>query len=229
MKVPNSSVSATGNIIAGAFIYTDASNYQVGTFTNDTFDATSGTAGQYNTVGAGYITTTKQFAQDEQGNSSIQNTWQNIYALYEKLITSSSKIVVKYRVVSIPSIEASITWTSTTTFTTTTNVLGLEGYEIEGIQGTGSGFCAHILKIDVTNGVYTITTDDIFTGVSGTAKVRIQNWKKISLITQNLATYDQAGMGDLTNWAQFKIFMVFSYKDELQKLLISNQDSLPVH
>jgi hypothetical protein len=229
LKLIDSNAAATGEFLAGATIYTNASTTNSCIFTNDTFDAISGTTGQYNTVGAGYIVTTKQFAQDEQGNPSIQNTWQNVYAQYEKLITSSSKIVVKYRTASIPPLEASITWTSTTTFTTTTNVLGLEGYEVEGIQGTGSGLCSHITKIDVASGVYTVTVDETYTGASGTAKVRIQNWKKISSITQNSATYDQSGMGDLSNWVQLKIFMVFSKKDELQKLLISNQNSLPVH
>lgn len=231
MKLPNNGSAATGNILAGAVIYTNASSTDTGTFTNDTFTALSGTTGEYNTIGAGYIVSTKQYAIDEKGNTSLQNTWQNIYTLYQKLLTSASKIYVKYRVVTNTPLEISITWTSTTTFTTTTNVNTLVGYEVEGTQGKGSGFSAHISQIDqVVVGAtttYTVTLDDIFTGVSGTAKVRIQNWKKISVISQSSATYDQAGIGDLSNWIQFKVIMLFAGTDELERFLIINANTLP--
>ncbi len=228
MKMVNSADNATGNLIAGAKVFTDASSTNVGIFTNDTFDATSGVSGKYNTMGAGYFVTTKQFAIDEKGNYSVQNAWQNVFSLYRKLITSGSSITIKYRTLDIDPVEASITWTSTTTFTTPTNLIGYEGYEVEGIQGKGSGFCAHITQVDVTAGLYTVTVDTVFTGVTGTAKVRVQNWKKISTVSP-IPTYDQAGMGDTSNWTQYKVFMVFSGHDELEKLIIINQNILPAH
>lgn len=227
----NFSASSNGTLIAGASVYLDATNTTSGIFINDTLQNITGS--NLSTLGGGYIVTTKQYAIDEKGNSSIQNTWQNIYTLYQKLLTSTSQIEVKYRTVSNIPLEISITWTSSTTFTTTTSPMGLEGYEVEGIQGTGSGFCSHIVRIDqATIGAtttYTVTVDEAFTGVSGTAKVRIQNWKRISSMGQNAATYDQAGIGDLSNWVQFKIFMLFSNKDELERLLIVNQNTLPTH
>ena len=48
--------------------------------------------------------------------------------------------------------------------------------------------------------------------------------KKISTITSGQATFDQAGIGELANWIQFKVAMIFTGKDEIEKLIIINQD-----
>ncbi len=212
-----------GQFICGATYYTDATNTLSGIFYDDTNDTLQK---------GGYFVTSKISADDGSVYHlpSVQNMWQNLYTLFRKFLNSTDKILVKYRVVNNPHFEVIATWTSTSTFTTTTNLLGLEGYEVEIIQGIGGGYTAQITKIDVTGGVYTVTMDDTFTGATGTSKARIMNFKKISTITpSSSATYDQAGVGDLSNWIQVKTCMLFTGQDEIEKQIIINENANPAN
>lgn len=212
MKLSNTASNATGNLLAGATVFKNASITDVGIFTTDTFIPTSGSIGTYSTNGSGYFVTSKFFSPN------ILDTWQNIYVYFKKLVTSTSKITLKYRTSESIALNISMTWLNTTSFTTTTNVLGLKGYEVEITQGTGSGQTAHITKIDVTAGVYTVYLDETFTGVTtGTGKARIQNWIKIKNgITDQLIQLKGFAIGKASTWMQIKVCMIFKNSDELE-------------
>ncbi len=225
----STNAARNGTFIAGANYYTNATTSISAIFyddINDTFQK------------AGYLITTKIPAIDAKGNPSVQNTWQNLYLLYKKLLNASDKIVTKYRVYEADPLEVTITWVNTTSFTTTTDVTGYwtsgVGGEVEIVAGIGSGKCSHITSIVNNSGTYTVTVDETYTGASGTAKARFQNWKKIDSIGYNNSiesgvTFDQQGLNPQSNWIQFKIWMLFTGKDEIEKLIIINADTNPAN
>ena len=77
-------------------------------------------------------------------------------------------------------------------------MLGLEGYEVQVIQGTGSSKTAHITRIDNHNTYYTVTLDDTFTGVTGTAKAVIQRWIKCGEISNQTSQHQQVNLDIVT-------------------------------
>ncbi len=227
---PSSSATRNGSFLAGISYFTDATTVTSGIFYDDLNDTLQK---------AGSFITTKQHAIDFQGNPSIQNTWQNLYVLYKKLLNSADKIIVKYRTVEVEPIIASITWTSTTTFTVLNSAIDLTNYwtagtgaEVDILNGIGAGKCSHITNTLLEAGIWTVTIDETYVGATGTAIARFQLWKKLGTITYlnttpNGITYDQEGMGDLTNWVQFKVWLLFTGKNELEKLLIINSNVNP--
>jgi hypothetical protein len=212
-----------GILIAGATVYTNATATSSGVWYDDTNDTLQK---------AGYLVSNKMEADDTTPYHlpSVQNMYQNIYTLYRKLLNSTDKMVIKWRTEEIEPTTATITWTSSTTFFTSTNVSGMEGYEVEIMQGFGGGRCPHIQSIAVDTGVYTVTIDETLTGVTSTGIARITNWKKVSTIdTTSSATFDQCGIGQLSNWIQVKVHMLFTGKNEIEKVIIINQNANPAN
>lgn len=210
----SSNASANGSMLLGAQIYSDSSTTKEIIAIDDRND----TVQKY-----GYFITTKIFS------NQVSETWQKVYARFKKFLNSTDTIYVKNRTDDPAPVEASITWTSTTTFTTSTNVSSYVGYEVEGIQGKGSGFCAHIVSVSENAGTYTVTVDEAFTGASsGTAKVRIQNWKLIGKYNAQTVKFEQFTIGQSEPWIQIKVCMLFTGKNELYDLLLANTTNQPV-
>lgn len=211
----------TDSFFAGATYYMDASTTKAGIFYNNGAD---------NLQKSGYLITPKLSSIDVNGLPSVQNMWQNFYTLYKSFLDTNDKIYIKYRKQGISEVTITATWTSTMTFTTPTDLSALVGYEIEVVRGIGGGKTAHIVSAPFSAGSCTVTLDDPFTGASGTAKVKVKNWKKISdMDTTSQATFDQANVGILSNWIQFKVTMQFTGKDELERLIIINKDFNPAN
>lgn len=219
MKLTNSASNSTGNLLAGAVVYTNASSTDAGIWTNDLFDPVTGSAGEKATQAFGYFVTTKI------SSSAVQDTWQKLYAFHEKFLTATDKIIVKYRTSKTKPVEASITWLNTTAFTTTTDVSDyVVGDEVEITQGTGGGLCAHIIAIQEGSGsTYIVTLDETFTGVTtGTAKARFQKWRKAGVI-QDSSTFDKVNIGVDSDTIQLKIAMLSTGKNEIRELALINQ------
>lgn len=185
-----------------------------GIFTDDTFD---------NTQKWGYFITSQIFSQD------MLDVWQKIYTIYKKLITSTDKIVVKYRTEDDVPTEASITWVDTDTFTTTTDVSSyVEGDEVQIIQGVGGGKSAHISSISEAGGTYTVNLDDTFTGATTTtAKAFFSKWVKAGEITQTNDTEQYKGLTlmekNTSPFVQFKVCMQFTGENEIYKHVVVNK------
>ena len=213
-KVQNNASGANGTLLAGATYFTNASSIQSGIFFEDNIDTTQ----KY-----GY------FVTNWISSLGLKDTWQKIFIKYRKFLASTDKIIVKYRIAEVTPTEVSITWTSTTTFTTTTNILSKEGFEVEIIQGTGSGKTAHITLINVNAGTYTVTVDDTFTGVTtGTAKARIQAWIKIGEVTGQTTESWGHQISKVSERIQLKVCMQFTGKDEISELAIINEVNQPM-
>lgn len=206
-------------IIVGFTYYTNPSTTKSAIFVDDVNDTLQK---------AGYFVTVKFPASDPKDQLSVQNAWQNIYTMYRKLLNTNDKITIKFRNEEIDPVTVAGTWTSTTTFTTTTDVSALVGYEVEPVLGLGSGKTSHITSV-TGSGTYTVTVDETYTGATGISTIRIQNWKKISTVTSGSSTYDGTGVGPVSNWCQFKLAMIFLGRDEVERLIIINQNYNPAN
>src|SRR5690606_27804917 len=109
-----------GTILAGAEHYTNATSRATSIF----FDNSLDTVQKY-----GYFVTTKIY-------SDIVGTFSRMVLRADKLKNSGSRIDIKMRTEEKTPTRISITWVDTNTFTTTTDVSGKEGYEVEVLRGT---------------------------------------------------------------------------------------------
>jgi len=224
VKNINSGNSSNGTLIAGVQYYTDATNTRFGIFYDDNND---------NYLKTGYLVTTKI------PSSAITDVWQRLVLKYNAFSSSSVKIVAKYRTVDggtkdnpLPN-EATITWTSTTTFTTAV-ISGYEhivGDEVEIVQGAGAGMCSHISAISDNGSTYTVTVDEVHTGASsGTAIARFQKWKKLGSVSDTTSTFKIMGFPSAasSNYLQLKVWMLMYGSDELKEIDIASVVSQPL-
>lgn len=218
MKLVDTSAGANGSLLASATIFTDASSTTNGVFINDTKDTRQKTA---------YFVTTELDGVPTQQEIPVISIWQKAYLNYRKLKNATDKIVLKYRTANQSPTELTITWTSTTTFTTTdANIANYAvGDEVEITRGKGGGMCSHITAISApVAGVYTVTVDEVHTGAtSGTATARLQKWTKIKTYVQDqTSTYKELGLpqNTINDWIQFKVFFVFTGDDQFDELFV---------
>lgn len=225
IKIPNFNPFST--LIAGVQYFTDAT-----TVTNAIFvDNPKPPNGSYpDTQKKGYFVTTF-FTSNE-----IEDKWERLWSVYKRFSTSTDSIVFKYRLYEEEPMQASITWTSTTTFTTTTDITsyaptatgfnGTIGGEVEILQGTGGGSCTHITNIVNNSGTYAVTLDDAVAGVTGTALARFQKWIKLNPESSGLIrSWDQMAIGANNTRIQIKCCLTWTGNGEFYKFAIfSNED-----
>lgn len=207
-------ITTNGTFLAGCSYYTSATVTTSGIFFEDSEDLLQK---------AGYFVTTKIFS------SNITEIWQKIYLRFRRFLASTDKIVVKARNIENVPTEATITYTSTTTFTTPTasfTTAPVVGDEVEILQGVGAGRTAHITVITTSAPNYAITVDETITGATTqTAKARFQTWKKLG--SYNAQTDDfiklpiPTEMLGASSWIQFKVWVLFTGKNELYDVIIS--------
>lgn len=215
-----------GSLFVGAEYYTDATTTEKAILIDAPKGGTSDKEGQKR----GYFVTTWF------NSTEVQDKFARLWDIHKRFLTSTDKIIYKYRIIEEDPIEATITWTSTTSFTTTTNVLayaptatgfnGTTGGEVEVLQGTGSGSCTHISNISEAGGTYTVTLDTAVTGVTGTAKARFQKWIKMYPdVTGQIKSWEQLSIGASNTQIQIKGVMEFTGDNEFQRfILTSNED-----
>jgi len=211
----NSDSDRNGTYLFGANYFSDATTVKSGLFIDDSIDTTQKW---------GFFTTNKLFSV------GIEDSWQKIYVVYKLLLDSADKIVVKYKTTEDVELQATITWTDSNTFTTTTNVSAyVVGDEVQIIQGTGSGKSAHIKAISESGGTYTVDLDETFTGASGTALAFFEKWKKAGKALQTEKKQWKSIATALKNqspWIRFKVSMQFTGEDEIYKLRIINKTTI---
>lgn len=167
------------------------------------------------------------FITSEIHASNIADTWQKIYAKYKKFLNSADKVVVKYKTEATNVNDYDLTWSSTSTLTTATDVSSyVKGDELQIIQGTGSGKSAHITDISLVGSTYVITLDDTFTGVSGTCVGRFDKWIKCGEATYaDGAKWKELPIpkDNVSPMIQFKVCMQFTGENELYGLHVVNK------
>lgn len=229
VNYPDNSSNRNGTFMAGCDFYSDATTIAHGIFYDDSNDTLQK---------AGYMVTKKIEATDGSiyNFPTIESGWDSLFTLYKKLGTATDKIIPKYRTSVSDSVEAPINWLDGYNFQVANsavnianyyNVLGNNG-EVEIMQGIGAGMCTHITNAVLNGGNWTVTVDEKFIGVTGTSQARFQNWTKISEIIPNNMNYNSDTFGFKSQWVQLKIFMLFTSRDEIERLLISNSNATPV-
>jgi len=201
-----------GGFLCGAEIYTSATVKKTAIFSKDINDDTSK---------RGYFITPKIEA------SEIENFWDKIWVRLEKLRSSSDEIVIKKMTdnlidYNLP-FRATITWSTTTKFTSTDANFAYAaiGNEVEIRAGVGAGTTAHITVISEAAGTYTITIDETITGATGTAIVRVNGWKKVGIFNEITRFYKDFGLNDISSWIKFKV--------ELREKLVLNDLKVVSH
>lgn len=214
VKFPTDDASGIGSVFAGSEMYTDATS----TITAAHCDAPYPVDNAETNEGQkyGYFVTSWILSND------VRDTWIKCLARYRKFLDASDKITIKYRTTEADPVEISITWVTETSFTTTTDVSALSGYEVEILQGTGSGKCVHISSVS-GSGPYTVTVDESVSGVVGTAKARLQAWTKASVAAGQTSEDCSFGIDKKSVRVQVKCCMQFRGEDELFELAIINR------
>ena len=217
--------SVNGKILVGADYYTTATVVKSGIFYDDSAD----------TLQKAFSFTTQKIYSQDLESKSLTGLWKWIYmVLGRRLLTSTDKIVFKARNREDTPSEATITYVNTTSFTVTlasTDNTLVVGDEVEILQGVGAGRCAHITAISGAHAAsQTITVDETITGATTqTAKARFQSWKKVFSFTQSDdsardvldSPIDQSQLG-ASPWFQIKCWGLFTGKNEIASLIISN-------
>lgn len=202
-----------GSFLAGGAVYTDATSIKAVVSYEDTNDTLQK---------AGIYVTPMIEA------SGVYDLWQKVVTKYRQLLNSTDKIILKTRTVEADPTEATITYTSTTTFTTTTDISAYAvGDEIEFIQGVGAGRTAHITNI-TGSGTYTVTVDETITGATTqTAKVRFGKWNKVGTISGQTLQFSEFAIpkdNQSNVMIQCKVCFLFTGKNEMYSLAIISQN-----
>lgn len=198
-----------GITLIGAQIYSDASSTKEIIATEDTDEVIQK---------AGYIVIPKIYSPN------IEEAFQTLITRHRKLLDSGDIIWVKYRTSEVDPVEATITWVDTTHFTTSTNISAYEGYNVEVIQGKGSGKHSKITSVASNAGTYTATLQETYTGcTSGTAKARFQYWKESTNLADQTVQHFSAPILESTTWVEFLVAMQFTgKKDEIDDFILTN-------
>lgn len=212
-KDDNTAAGADGSMLIGAQYYSDATNTAEGIWINNIAE---------NKQKFGYLVTTKIFS------SQITDVWQKLFIRLKKLLASTDMVIVKYRTEDVSPTEATITWTSATTCTTTTNVSAFENFEMEVLNGKGAGKCSKITDVSESEGTYTITLQESFTGAtSGTAIARFQYWIEAAKFTSQNEQVFSAPIMTTSPWIQLKVAVQATGVDEINDMILTSETMTP--
>lgn len=209
-KTTDTTSTTDGSILAGVGYYTTATVSRNAIFVNNLKDTNQK---------AGYFVTPKIFSPN------IQESWQKLYLRIRRLLASTDKIVVKYRVEEDAVKEATITWSNDGDVLSTTQTGLSVGDEIEITQGIGSGLCAHITEIETQGSTYHLTIDETVSGISAgtTAKARFQTWKKLGIIDDQDIDFKSFLIAKESTWVQFKVWILSTGENEIHDIIITNK------
>jgi hypothetical protein len=225
IKISSVSTYGINSYFIGAKYYTDATTTTYGIFMDAPTSTTLSTYPEGQKYG--YFVSTWGSAP------SVQENWQKVWLNFKQLLNNTDKIVVKYRLTEASPTEATITWTSTTTFTTTTDLSAYwtsgTGGEVEIIRGKGGGKCAHITSIVNNSGTYTVTVDETYAGcTSGTAQARFQNWIKSGSYSSQTDESAPFPVMKSSSRIQIKVCLQFTGDNELFDVNIISQTLQPM-
>lgn len=211
IKTVNPNTNANGTLLTSASFYKPDGTTTTAIFTEDTND----TVQKY-----GHFTTAWFDA------AGIDENLQKIYVKVAKLLNSTDRVDVKFRLDKKDSIELAVNWLSPNTFTTTSDVTSYKNYEAEITQGGGSGYCSKITNVVYSAGVSTVTLKDNanITGAGSIGKVRFQYWIEAGASLQNTnRNYIEYAVGKTFTSAQIKVCMTFTGKNELYSVLTTDK------
>ena len=204
--LPSYSNAQRGNFLAGASFYSNATTVGYGIFSDNYYDTEQK---------SGWFTTVQIRA------SHYQDMWNKIALLFTP--KAGMNMVAKYRTNKLEPVVFTMTWTSTTTFTTTQTGL-VDGDEITIVQGKGGGRVAHIVGTPTfSTPNFTVTLDEVITGVSGTAKAIVQKWKKIGIISNINNFFQEITINNPSTLIELKVAIVATGEVTIDELILDNK------
>lgn len=211
----SASASGKSETIAGISYFTDATTSKSGIFIDSPVNATTDLEGQKR----GYFVTTWY------ESTEIADIWERLWTTYKQFINATDKIVFKYRLLEEDPTYTNITWVNTNSFTTTTDVLAYVGYEVEILQGVGSGACPQIVSVTNNAGTYTVVIDHDILGVTvTTAKARFQKWMKLAEVSGTIMNYKEIPIMDKrSTQIQIKGVLEWTGDSEFNKMIINSK------
>lgn len=215
----NDASTGRPELLAGATYYTNASDTASAIFITSPIDAGTDYEGQKR----GYFVTT--WFESPQ----ITSNWTRLWATFKKMLNATDKMIFKYRLEDIEPVEATITWVTQTTFTTTTNVSAYEGFEVEIIQGTGSGACCDITDVSEDGGTYTVTIRSEVPVTATTAKARFQKWIYLGEIASQTLAYGSLPIIANDVRIQIKGILEWTGDNEFTKMAIVSKDDININ
>lgn len=175
------------------------------------------------------------FVTQRLHSSELKDTWEKIFTKFADVYEGNDKIIIKYRTSDkykfpIFTFPTSITWTSTTSFTTTTDLSTVSiGDEVEILSGSGAGYLAHITDKQQGATDWIITIDEaVSVSVSDKSYISIQNWTKAGVGTSD--TIDQilnAVCGKSSKWVQLKVELRGVSQPAVEEIQIINNNNKP--
>lgn len=161
-------------------------------------------------------------------STQIKDTFQKIISYFDPFWLDTDEMIIKYRTLEMFGFPTPLStgtlpsWTSTTTFTVNPQKKDVQqlsvGDEIEIVEGSASGYLAHITAIDTSNPVlYTFTIDEALPVSNGDMFDFVgMNWKKWKIIANSttlggdVSKNNTKGFADMSldkssNWVQMKI------------------------
>jgi hypothetical protein len=213
------SASGRPELLAGATYYTNASDTASAIFITSPIDAGTDYEGQKR----GYFVTT--WFESPQ----ITSNWTRLWATFKKMLNATDKMIFKDRLDDDEPVEATITWVTQTTFTTTTDVSAYEGFEAEIIQGTGSGACCDITDVSEDGGTYTVTIRSEVPVTATTAKARFQKWIYLGEIASQTLAYGSLPIIANDVRIQIKGILEWTEDNEFTKMAIVSKDDININ
>jgi len=215
------STVSSRNILAGGIINTtDTTGDQTGIWLQEAETSTTSTRGYFITQ---YIPA-----------DNIRDTWDTLWLKFQRFITTGSQFIVKARgtrpllLANRRPLQATITWTSTTTFTLTLATADdslVVGDEVEVLNGVNAGMIAHITVISGAHAaLQTITIDETVTTGSSTSVANFERWKKLGTLNNNQKYEDSLSVGIKGSFVQLKVIMIgLSSEMALSEMIINSE------
>lgn len=168
-------------------------------------------------------------------SSNITDLWDTVWLKLSAFKSATSQAIIKARGLNPMldankrSLQKTITWTATNTFTVTLaggdDALAV-GDEIEVLGGKNAGVLAHITVISgAHNALQTITIDETVTGISGGSLCRFDRWKKLGIINDTSKYAVPQNIGITSSFVQFKVELRGPATDFDVKSLIINPEA----
>lgn len=207
-KAKHAVTADNGSILAGYQYYTDATTKHEAIFFNDLND----TKKKYGSFTSYWMKT-----------DSLKENWTDVCLGLKKLLNSTDRVNIKWRQSKSVSAEYTGTWTSTTTFTVSSDLSAYEGYEIEVLNGVGAGKASHISSASYSNPTTTVTVDETYAGATGTFIFRLQQWTKLATFTDQTDEIPVFGIEtSASRKIQLKICVECTGKFELDEIIVNN-------
>lgn len=170
-------------------------------------------------------------------SSEIQDQWDTIWVKFKRFMTTGSQIIVKARSTRSLTLSnrrpllATITWTSTTTFTlnlTAADDALAVGDEVEVMNGVNAGILAHITTISGNHSaLQTITIDETVATGSSTSIGRFERWKKCGVLTNTSKYEDVLNISLNGSFVQLKVELRgLANEQELSEMILNFNSNL---